>query len=104
MVKVLSAERTLLSATTSTPTAGLLAETGSRLGKDPDALSGNAVRQWDKTYTCCGNRQTLTSPSDSVLPLKRTSHARVLSDTTYSLTVTSDSVCPTTVSGNGSGS
>ena len=43
------------------------------------------------------SRQTLTSPSDIVLRLMRTAHARFLSDTTHCLTMTLISVCRTTV-------
>ena len=50
-----------------------------------------------------GNRQTLTSPSDSVSCLMRTAHARFLSDTTHCLIVTSRSVCRETVPDIGSG-
>ena len=44
-----------------------------------------------------GNRQTLTSPSDSVSCLMRTAHARFLSDMTHCPTVTSKPVCRTTM-------
>ena len=35
--------------------------------KAPKALSGTLLRQLNKIYSCYGSRQTLTSPSDSVL-------------------------------------
>ena len=35
-------------------------------------------RQWNKTYSCYGSMQTLTSPSNSVLCLTRTARARSL--------------------------
>ena len=69
---------------------------------DRDPVSSLPVlRQWD-TDSCCGSRQTLTSPSDSVLCLMRIARAGFLSDTN----TLSDGVvnlCPTTVPGSGSG-
>ena len=37
--------------------------------KGPHPLSGTFARQWDRTDSCRGSRQALTSPSDSVLCL-----------------------------------
>ena len=53
--------------------------------------SDTVVREWDKTYSCYGRRQTSTSPLGSVSCLMRTMHARFLSDTT--LCPMSKSVC-----------
>ena len=50
-----------------------------RVSGVPHPLSAIAVRQRDKTYSCYGNRQTLTSPSDIVLRLMRIAEARYLS-------------------------
>ena len=44
--------------------------------------------------SCYGNRQTFTSPSDSVPCLMRMAHARFLSNTMHCPMVTSKSVCP----------
>ena len=63
----------------------------------PDPVSGTAVGQWNKTYTFCGSRQTLISPSDSALRQIWTAQARFLSDTTHSPMATSKSVCRWTV-------
>ena len=49
--------------------------------------------------SCYGNRQTLISPSDSVLRQMRIAPARFLSDSTHCLMVTSKSVGRTTASG-----
>ena len=51
------------------------------------------VRPWDKTYSCYGSRQTLILPSNSVLHLIRTAHARFLSDTKRCPMFLSKSVC-----------
>ena len=56
-------------------------------GRNP--RSDTVVRQRDKTYSCYGNRQTTTPPSDSVLCLMRIAHARFLSDTTHCPMMTS---------------
>ena len=45
-----------------------------------DTLSGTVVRRLDKTHSCHGNRQTLTSPSDSVSCLMRIAYVRLLWD------------------------
>ena len=50
-------------------------------GSDP--IPDTVVRQWNKTNSCYGSRQTLTSASDSVLCLTRMAHARFLADTTH---------------------
>ena len=57
----------------------------------------SVVRQWDKTYSSYGSRQTVASSSDSVLCLMRTAHARFLSDTTHCPMMTSKPVCRTTM-------
>ena len=44
----------------------------------PNPLSGTAVRQWDKTYSYYGNRESLASPEDSVLCLMKIVHGRFL--------------------------
>ena len=70
----------------------------------PDPPLGTVPRQLDKTYSCYGSRQTLTSPSDSVFCLVTVaSHARFLSDTAHHPMVTSKSVCRTTVPDSVSG-
>ena len=65
-------------------------------GSDP--IPDTVVRQWNKTNSCYGSRQTLTSASDSVLCLMRISHARFLSDSTHCQLMTSKSFYRTTVS------
>ena len=62
-------------------------------------ISATVLRLWVKTYSCYGSR--VTSPTDSVLSLTRTAHARFLSDTTHCPMVTSKPVCRTTVPDNG---
>ena len=52
--------------------------------------------------SCYGSRYILTSPSDCVLCLLRTAHARFLSDKTHCSKVTSTSICPTTMFDKGS--
>ena len=65
--------------------------TAACLAKAPsDPVPGTVVRRWDKTYSCYGSRQTLTSPSDSVLCLMRIARARFLSDTTECVTAEPD--------------
>ena len=67
-----------------------------------DPLSGRVVRQRDDTYSGCGNRQTLTPPSDSVLRQTRTARARFLSDTAH-YPMATFIVYPTTVPDSESG-
>ena len=69
-------------------------------GSDPH--SDTVVRPRDKTYSCYGSRQTLTSPSDSVWCLMKTAHARFLSHMTRCPIATSKPVCRTTVPNSGS--
>ena len=47
----------------------------------PDPLSDTVVRQCDKTYSCYGSRQILTSPSDNVVCLMRTAQIPIRHDT-----------------------
>ena len=64
----------------------------------PSSLSDTILRLWNKTYSCYGSRQILTSLSDGVLCLMRIAHvARFLSDTTHRPMMTLKSVCRTTV-------
>ena len=63
----------------------------------PYPLLDSVDRPLGQTYSCYGSRQTLTSPSDSVLCLMRIAHAKFPSDTTRCPMVTSESVCPTTM-------
>ena len=72
-------------------------ETRARLNtKGHNPLSGTVVGQSDETYSRYGSRQTLISPSGSVLCLMKMAHAGFLSDTTQSPMVTSRSVFGTT--------
>ena len=66
---------------------------------DLHPLPGAVVRQWDKTHSCYGSRQILTSPSDSVLcPTRITEHARFHRHNTQS--DEEAKVCRTTVGQN----
>ena len=71
--------------------------------KSPDPLPGTILRQRDKTWSCCGSRQTSTLLSDKILCLLTIARARFLSDTTDCPMVTSKSVCRMTVPNSGSG-
>ena len=57
--------------------------------KRPDPPPDTVLRQWDKTHSCYGSRQTLTSPSDCVLCLIKIVLARFLSHATRCAMVTS---------------
>ena len=59
----------------------------------PRPQSETVLRQSDKTYSCHGSRQTLTSPSDSALRLMRTAHARSPSETQHTLSDGDVKVC-----------
>ena len=59
-----------------------------------------SIKQWDRIYSCCRNRQILTYLSDSVLCLRIIVHAGVLSPCPM---VTSESACPTTEPDSGFG-
>ena len=69
----------------------------------PQPLSGTAIQQRDKTYSCYGCTQTLTSPAENVFRLMWTTEQRMLHSYQTQHPDGDVKVCCTTQPGGGSG-